>query len=724
MAELLQNEATLELRTVRSLQGYRFFIPSYQRGYRWGEEQVAKLLFDIWDGAKVFYSPEYSEENSPFYCLQPLVVLKTERDGHTWYEVADGQQRLTTIRIILECINEDRSPEKRIDPFTIEYQTRPGSAEYFARLREEDFAKEDLDAHHMQRAYETVKNWFAFQRKTGEDQDVEVIFTRKLLYHVKVIWFETLKNDRPATADGSVIDMFTRLNIGKIGLTNSELVRALFLKDGNFAEALRERSQLELGAEWDRMEHRLRNGRFWGFIHNEANFPKYETHIEYLFDLKTGKFDRKTGKKEDPPHFFTFNVLSKQIANSKTEKDHSGNNEALSRSWKAIRDYFQTFEHWFANKTLYHYIGFLVNSGENADSLLKLAEGKSKKEFVRLLRLMIGKKVSLSDKNGKGGKTSPLERLSELEYGNRSLVEKILLLFNVESIVQSNDAAHYFPFNLYKANSWDIEHVRSRTEDTPAEGTWRQWALNIIEYFTGESMAEFRPRKNVPVPVEKVEKIVLAYAEGQKQRRAEKLSGKKHAGQQAELCNEVLQKIQNGDLPQARNLAGTLWESLGEEEDSADICITLVELLKKETYDETALKAMQSRLREKFGESAEFEGLNSIANLTLLDMGTNRSYKNAMFPIKRRVIMENDKKGVFVPLCTKNVFMKMYSKEMGNVMFWQDSDARDYLAAMAGCLKDFLGNGGEDSETGNEPVVGNAGEQNGLWEAEEVPHAE
>ena len=714
MATQCRNDATLELRTIRSLQGCNFFIPSYQRGYRWGEEQVAKLLIDIWEGTKVEDPSQYSETDSRFYCLQPFVVLKTERDGAPWYEVADGQQRLTTIRIILECINEEYAADRKTPVFQLQYGTREGSAEYFGQMQVADFAEKNLDAHHMQRAYETVKKWFTFMRK--EDFDVEKTFARKLLWHAKVIWFETPKTDLESTTDGSVIDMFTRLNIGKIGLTNSELVRALFLKDGNFDERLRERNQLELGAEWDRMEQKLRNGRFWGFIHNNTHAPQYETHIEYLFDLKTGK-------KNDAPHFFTFNILSKQIRNSKEEKDHSGNNKALSNTWAAIREYFQTFEDWFANKTLYHYIGFLVNSGKNADTLLTLSQGKSKKEFIRLLKAEISKEVKLPVRDGRGGKALLQERLSELEYNNSTLVRRILLLFNVESVVRSTEAAHYFPFDLYKKNRWDIEHVRSQTEEALVEGTWRTWALNVIEYFTGKSMAEFRPGKKTPVPVDAVEKIVLDYVATQKQHDAKTPSTESASGDPAAICKAMQQKIHNGELVQARKLSGALQASLGEERDAADICMKILTLLKKDKFDERPLGAIKKHLQEKFGESAVFEGLNSIANLALLDMGTNRSYKNAMFPIKRRVIMENDKKGVFVPLCTKNVFMKMYSREMDNVMFWQESDASDYLEAMTYCLRDFFPSGNKENDSGKEPDFENTHDETGLREAEEVPHA-
>lgn len=80
---------------------YHFVIPSYQRGYRWEEKQVIDLLEDICEFAK--------QDTEDSYYLQPLVVKPckwTDTDGvqiDAW-EVLDGQQRLTTLRLILMFI--------------------------------------------------------------------------------------------------------------------------------------------------------------------------------------------------------------------------------------------------------------------------------------------------------------------------------------------------------------------------------------------------------------------------------------------------------------------------------------------------------------------------------------------------------------------------------------------------------------------------------------------
>src|SRR5579862_7460608 len=84
------NDATICLKPINDLLKESFFVPSYQRGYRWTERQVMDLLDDVWE----FQSKSQEQDKASFYCLQPVVVKM--RDSGDW-ELIDGQQRLTTI---------------------------------------------------------------------------------------------------------------------------------------------------------------------------------------------------------------------------------------------------------------------------------------------------------------------------------------------------------------------------------------------------------------------------------------------------------------------------------------------------------------------------------------------------------------------------------------------------------------------------------------------------
>ena len=91
-----------------------------------------------------------------------------------------------------------------------------------------------------------------------------------------------------------------------------------------------------------------------------------------------------------------------------------------------------------------------------------------------------------------------------------------------------------------------------------------------------------------------------------------------------------------------------------------------------------------------FNENEFIETENGIGNLALLDSGSNRGYRNAVFPIKRRRLLQYDQEGTFIPLCTRNAFLKAYSTRLENMFFWGAEDQDDYLKAMAETLAGFF----------------------------------
>ena len=83
----------MAITSIDKLMGRTFFVPGYQRGYRWGRQEVEALLNDLWE----FYLQTDGEKNV-FYCLQPIVLYKDEQAREN---LLDGQQRLTTIYLLL-----------------------------------------------------------------------------------------------------------------------------------------------------------------------------------------------------------------------------------------------------------------------------------------------------------------------------------------------------------------------------------------------------------------------------------------------------------------------------------------------------------------------------------------------------------------------------------------------------------------------------------------------
>jgi hypothetical protein len=147
------NVGALRLRPVGELDGV-FRVPAYQRGYRWGDEEVGRLLDDLWEARK------------RVYCLQPVVV---RRDDDGRWELIDGQQRLTTLYLLF--LYMERARLKNVaPPYRLTYDTRASSEAY---LRDLDDARkvENIDFFHMHGAFVCIEHWFAKHPTPGEAAD-------------------------------------------------------------------------------------------------------------------------------------------------------------------------------------------------------------------------------------------------------------------------------------------------------------------------------------------------------------------------------------------------------------------------------------------------------------------------------------------------------------------------------------------------------------------------
>lgn len=101
-------------------------IPEYQRGYKWSEEDVNALLNDI----NNFQVDE--KDKSKFYCLQNITIKKQEKDDI--YDVIDGQQRLTTLSILLSYLDETNLLKQNNNKYRIKYSIREKKSEFFISI--------------------------------------------------------------------------------------------------------------------------------------------------------------------------------------------------------------------------------------------------------------------------------------------------------------------------------------------------------------------------------------------------------------------------------------------------------------------------------------------------------------------------------------------------------------------------------------------------------------
>ncbi len=447
--------------SITELLGMNFYIPEYQRGYRWTRNNVLQLLNDIWE-----YRQEPNNRNT-FYCLQPVVVRSTnwqDINGNTiqGYELIDGQQRLTSIHRILTYILLERY--QKIDLLTRGYKSNLFSIYYKTRLESKIFLETNgydnskPDLYYMSEAFECIKEWLN-DTKRGIPDDVMDEVRRILLpfikeedkkagqipeWSVQVIWYEI----KDATQKSE--ELFTRLNRGKIPLTSAELIKAKFVNADSFKgipedDKLKRRTQLV--QIWDEIENQLNNPKFWAFISNE-NINKYSNKIEYLFDIIT---DKKPNEK-DPLFSFIHFFTEKETAASLWEK------------WISVEEIYRSLVFWYSNKGFYHQIGYLISTGMRIGKLIEIKKKNTKTAFHNEVNYLIANTIP--------------NNWEELSYDKRNEHEKIinvLLLTNIELTRINNNSNEFFPFEMYKKITRSLEHIHAQNIEGINERKREEW---------------------------------------------------------------------------------------------------------------------------------------------------------------------------------------------------------------------------------------------------------
>ena len=414
----------LETKVVGGIKGI-FFIPSYQRGYRWGDKEITRLLNDIYQNG----------DNS--YCLQPIVVRK-ENDI---YRIVDGQQRLTTIYLIYKYIHDVGGNLFESPRFVLSYETRPKSAQFLTSPYQEMYIRKDenIDYWFMYQAYKCIDEWFSDEQH-GFKSDLVSEISRRLNKFVRIIWYEIDETEDEKK-------LFTRLNIGKIPLTSAELIKAMFLSQTITRNITHEQKE-EIALEWDNIEKELSHEPLWYFLTNNDT-TKYQTRIDLILDLMS----ERPAKSEPYYTFFYF--------------DQAKQKKPPEKIWNDIEHTFMILKDWFEDHELYHKIGYLISSNSSTlPELYRRFKGQTKSEFKASLDQQIKESINLKDR-----------KLEDLNYNDDyDAIQRILILFNVESVRQNGEETQWFPFDKLKQQKWSLEHIHAqRSESMNRQELWLEW---------------------------------------------------------------------------------------------------------------------------------------------------------------------------------------------------------------------------------------------------------
>ncbi len=669
-SSLRKVESRLKVVSIKDLYGKEFYIPLYQRGYRWKEKQVKRLLEDLLN----FYNAYNTDELKKIsYCLQPIIV---KRKSNEPIEVIDGQQRLITIFLILkELINQN--------VYELKFETREDNLKQYLYQEQQEIQLKDMptiDCYYINEAKKCIHK--VFKDKQLKKSIKELIDSNR----VKILWYEV-------NEDEISNEIFARVNDGKILLTDAELLKALLLKldKGDEENENSMFEQYKKAYKWDKIENTLEDNEFWFFLVNKKENENYITRMDLIFKLLDTKNKRKNER--------IFEDFEEEI---------SANGQGKKDIWDNMIQKYEVLQEWYNDLELYNLIGYIINEADvnyikkikdlmNSYLNIEPENNKkesnniepenneketnnieTKKEFKLKIKKMIREdlintrvgELKLKKEQAEKKKIKQYEKeIQDLTINNRPInildieynydkeiknefIRKLLLLFNIVTVI---DTQTRFSFYKYKMEEWDIEHVYPvhdgiEDDSEDKEGKAEQLRRSLISFLRGLKQTDIEILINNII----------------KEKKPEKYKNEK---------NTKIYKESSKKMQQLKSI-------------SKDIAFRkkLIRRLENSEIKTKEIKEISIKVNSKFS-SVGPNNKDSIGNLVLLNSCINRSYQNDLFMQKRDVIIkkvikleDNEREEIkYILPCTQNVFVKFYSNQILQMDRWDELDCENYM---------------------------------------------
>lgn len=423
---------------ITDISGCNFFIPSYQRGYKWRSKDVKYLIEDLND----------YQGDKPYY-MQPLVVAR--KGGKII--VVDGQQRLTTFFLIWRRLYENGALKNhsfdKNNCFSLEYENRQESTKYLSFQGTRD-SKETPDVRNFKRAESMIDTLLP---------QIDINHFEKVLFEkATFLWYELDDADEgPKT--------FEKLNGKRIALTDVELCKVFLLS--NTCTTVSQRN--ERAAAWQSMEYRFQDNKFYSFISKDFNSAHDQSRMGYILDVSLDKIQEEKNEYLDYP---LYNRLKNDTAKG-------------VNVWKRLVQTFHRMEMMYDSPLYYNLVGFLI-TGTNIQ-LRDIMEDVVSNEFGSKLVERVTKWVKagtqLKDLVYKDNKTFPALLLFNILC---ELIERKTVSTKIED---RYGFTHRFRFDLLRDEGYDKEHVHATNSQRLRSAIeWQQWIRCVLTYLPSEKL--------------------------------------------------------------------------------------------------------------------------------------------------------------------------------------------------------------------------------------------
>ena len=443
-----------------------FNIPVYQRNYDWQEENCKKLFTDIENIIK------HNEEIEHFLGTVVYVLTKIERD-YEEYVLIDGQQRITSISLLLKALHEKIISEDTKESIWEQYLINKKSPDNIRiRLKpiESDSVsyKQLIDNNDDSSNSNVCRNYKIFKELLENSHySAEQIYSA--LYKIELV---TIKLEKDKKSENPQL-IFESLNSTGLSLTQADLIRNYLL----------------MNSEYEKQTVLYKN--FWLKIEIELTNKKISDFIRDFLTMKTGKIANKNKVYDDFKEYMRIQkelneeaVLEELVTYSKYYNwflNANSNNEKINEKLKHFK--------YLKNTTVYP---LLLSIFEDTYYYKKLDEDKLLKIIDLLIsyifrRTICGYKTSSINKVFASIPKKILENQNEKDIYFK--IEKNLMERRLETIFPRDEEfkLNFIKYNFEK-NKELLKYTLKEIEQKVSNNVINDTSNLNIEYIMPENL--------------------------------------------------------------------------------------------------------------------------------------------------------------------------------------------------------------------------------------------
>lgn len=199
-----------------------------------------------------------------------------------------------------------------------------------------------------------------------------------------------------------------------------------------------------------------------------------------------------------------------------------------------------------------------------------------------------------------------------------------------------------FPFEKLDGKTWSLEHIFAQNSDELKEKDYESWLRDHLYFFENNTSDDAKA-----------------------------------------IISQIQILLNAGEKKINRNLFEECFKKI------SDYIQHIIQDINNDNHDKSIAFDTSGENEQGLPDINWINDDDSIANLALLDLNMNSSLQNSLFDIKRRLILQKDKEGLFVPGETKKVFLKYYTTDPAHLAYWTFEDRKAYVESINQSLNYF-----------------------------------